>query len=315
VTRYSIWTASGTVTPPLSLSNNLDDRPYSGHFDLKISSQNCNSLNLSCPDQIRNDKIGAIFNLNSDIIFLSDIRANGNSSTFLDLIKLRYRGYINSTMAKRGVAILIRHDLNYNVITQINDPNENFIILNLTINDSHFILASVYGPNNDDESFFDNLSLHLGSQDCRNIVVGGDWNTTPSMLNATHNPDTYRMCNLPSARRSEWLSALCEKTDLIDIFRVINGDYSDFTYIPFGLNRKNRSRIDFFLVSAELINVCRKCETNPLYSKKLFDHKPVVLVLGKKLRNKNATVSISNRTINNPLFFYNNATLSVRVGN
>ena len=54
----------------------------------------------------------------------------------------------------------------------------------------------------------------------------------------------------------------------------------DFSYSPYGTVRKNRSRIDFFLISGNFSNRIKKCEIAPGLCKKNFDHKSIFLQLG-----------------------------------
>ena len=70
----------------------------------------------------------------------------------------------------------------------------------------------------------------------------------------------------------------------VDIYRLLNPNKVDFSYTPFP--KENRSRIDSFLVSSNLVNIFSHCEyiENQI---SLFDHK------GVQLRCKN-------KSINNP---------------
>ncbi len=105
------------------------------------------------------------------------------------------------------------------------------------------------------------------------------------------------MVNPPSITRSGWLHDICDKHSLIDPFRAFHPTTKDFTYMPYG-NRKCRSRIDFFLISASLLTDARNCWIPNNLSCTSFDHKPVFLDF---TRNKIKTKPYINRTItNNP---------------
>ena len=47
----------------------------------------------------------------------------------------------------RGIAVLIVKNFAYKVHKSINDPNGNFLLLDLTVHNNRFTLASIYGPN------------------------------------------------------------------------------------------------------------------------------------------------------------------------
>jgi hypothetical protein len=73
----------------------------------------------------------------------------------------------------------------------------------------------------------------------------------------------------------------------------------DYTYIPSGVLRTNRSRIDFSLISDELIQDVNKCEVSPSLCRKSLDHKSISLCF--KIRKKKGCKCINNRILTNPL--------------
>ena len=76
---------------------------------------------------------------------------------------------------------------------------------------------------------------------------------TLSNLPADINPDIFKMNSIPSLARSNWLAETMERFDLlVDPFRLPSPNHNDFTYLPFGTARNNRSRIDFFLIAAAI---------------------------------------------------------------
>jgi hypothetical protein len=103
---------------------------------LTYSCQNCNSLNIStiCDKQLK--KIAAITSLDTDIIFLSDIRLNCANEHINKIVKMfrynkgkSYEFFYNSSMSKRGVGILISTALQYTVFSSNKNqvmPNFNF---------------------------------------------------------------------------------------------------------------------------------------------------------------------------------------------
>ncbi len=54
----------------------------------------------------------------------------------------------------RGVAILFNGNLDYKVHSSKHDPNGNFILLDITIENNKFTLICLYGPNSDEPKFF-----------------------------------------------------------------------------------------------------------------------------------------------------------------
>ena len=186
--------------------------------NLSFSAQNCNSLNIStnCPKQ--STKIKSIIDLDSDIIFLSDLRLNNKDTTrdiekiFLSSGNRQYKFYYNSFRNSRGVGTLISSKLNCEIISPFSDEAGN--ILGLYVNlDSHLLLlVSIYGPNkNNDNIFFQDLNRLLRSYPDIHVIIGGDWNLTYSTANTDSNIDIFRMGSPPSLIRSRALADLCER--------------------------------------------------------------------------------------------------------
>jgi hypothetical protein len=107
------------------------------------------------------------------------------------------------------------------------------------------------------------------------------------------------MRDIPSRIRSEHVENLVNDFDLSDPFRILNPDSREFTYHPSGTVRKNRSRIDFFLISANLYEYIDSCTIAQGYCSKTFDHKPIFLNM-KKRKGKGRSC-IHDSTVNNPL--------------
>jgi hypothetical protein len=111
------------------------------------------------------------------------------------------------------------------------------------------------------------------------------------------NPDILNMSSPPSLTRTRWLSDLCSRFNLLDPYRAFHPTRRDFSYFPKG-QRKNRSRIDFFLMSQDLLSKCKSCDISPWLSVNTFDHKSIFLDFGN---TKSSPKLYINRTIiNNP---------------
>jgi exonuclease III len=200
-------------------------------------------------------------------------------------------------MNKRGVGILVANNLNYAVIKEYRDTDENILGLSLKVDDFPVRIFSIYGPNFDNRTFYSKIDEFLSQDSQVAAVLGGDWNTTYSTYPAADNIDVRNMRNPPSLVRSGWLRKICNSHRLTDPFRALHPTLRDFTFIPTGA-RSNRSRLDFFLVYDELLPLLRGCHIKESQQIKLLDHKPVFLDF---TRNKTRSRPFINRTIiNNP---------------
>jgi hypothetical protein len=107
-------------------------------------------------------------------------------------------------------------------------------------------------------------------------ICAGDWNTTYCTDTGDSNIDIINMHSPPSLIRSGWLADLCDEFGLCDPFRALHYTCKDYTFVP-RTGTRNRSRIDFFLVSDALLSLCIKCFISPSLSTDLFDHKSIGL--------------------------------------
>jgi exonuclease III len=272
---------------------------------LSFAAQNCNSLNIStnCGKQLK--KISSILSLNTTFIFLSDIRL-GNKQSVEDLEKTfscnptkNYNFYHNSCNNKRGVGILIDHNLNYNVLNDYRDPDNNILGMHIEVSDFSIWIISIYGPNNNDAIFFDRLRNLTRNAGTTPVLIGGDWNTTVCTINSPDNIDILNMQSPPSHFRSLRLQELMYEGKLTDPFRALWPDKRDFTYTP-RTGRANRSRLDFFLISDTLLNSVTDSYSSETILSSLFDHKAIFMCLGQAVIHGSS--SIFNSTVNHPRF-------------
>ncbi len=86
---------------------------------------------------------------------------------------------------------------------------------------------------------------------------------------------------------------------LCDPFRVLYPNLRDFSYSPRGNLRKNRSRINFFLVSTSIAPKVEECCIKQSVQSKLFDHRAIVLDF-KKNKPISSRPNISNSILRDP---------------
>jgi len=250
---------------------------------VKFAIQNCNSFSLRCTDEVYCEKILAITNLGADIIFLSDTRIPDQScakkiqQSFNSNCQYTYELILNSTKSSRGVAILVSRKLNFEILNEFKDTDENILCLKCKINGLEILLFSVYGPNNNDLGFFDKIRSILDSNPGLISIMGGDWNFVNDTNPTEENLDVLNMQSLPNPANSKRMNQICRNSNLIDPYRAFYPEKREFTYHPFGTLRQNRSRLDYFYVSSDLLNSIDKIEIGQSMATKHFDHRPVKL--------------------------------------
>ena len=247
---------------------------------MSFSSQNLLSFNVSKKDKKTDLKLNAISKSKSDVIFICDIRLNSTRQTYAihDIEKkIKFKGYdlfFNSKGSNRGVGILISSKLDYEIHNKLTDFDDNYILLDITIAKKRCIIGSIYGPNTNNSDFYEDLSTDLNMFDpMYPVIIGGDWNATYDNSDAQYNPDVINMVNIPSRLRSNKLLNLCNNHNLCDAYRTLHPLKTEFSYVPNIQMNNNRSRLDFFLVSKNLIKFINSCSIDHSTLNTFFDHK------------------------------------------
>ena len=81
----------------------------------------------------------------------------------------------------RGVCILTKN-CNLDVVKQFHDNDGRILILDITLHGQKFTLANIYGFNNDNPTFFDDVDKNLSDFVCESVVIGGDFNIVLDVL-------------------------------------------------------------------------------------------------------------------------------------
>ncbi len=195
------------------------------------------SLNISTKNNKTDLKILALTKNDNDIVLVSDIRLNSlkQSAAVHDTEKkFLLKGYdfiYNSKSSSRGVGILIKSKLAYVVHEKIYDYDDNYLLLDITVDNFRFVLGSIYGPNRDELKFFDNLKLDVRNIGQKLVIIGGDWNATFDSNPVPHNIDVINMASIPSKKRSLKIATLARSLNLMDPYRFFNPERRDFTFI------------------------------------------------------------------------------------
>ena len=124
--------------------------------------------------------------LQADIICLQETHLTENDTHTLKLEwNIEYIVSGKSSNSK-GVAILLNNTFNNKIIETIIDTEGRYIILNLLINNLIPIqVVNIYGCNNDNHVWFNNLFDIVDNQTMDFVIMTGDWNTALSEI------DTY----------------------------------------------------------------------------------------------------------------------------
>ena len=188
--------------------------------------------------------------------------------------------YSHGTTNSKGVIIMIRKELEFEVIKSQGDDEGRYIILDARIQGSNFILLNIYAPN--DEVGQVNLwkdireNLRKLSLIGKKILIGGDLNVS---LNISM--DKYGGTQKSKKKTIKIIQEMKEDLDLIDIWRKRNKNKKQFTW--YQNSPRVYCRLDYWLISSELNMYTKKCKINIAIES---DHKAVTLHLEGPKYNK-----------------------------
>ena len=158
----------------------------------------------------------------------------------------------------RGVAILFNNNFEHNIKNVTTDDNGNMLVLDLEIGEYRTTLINLYGPNTDDPKFYNDIATILKDIDNTHSILCGDWNL---ILNRSLDCVNYTSLNNPLARNR--VLEMCNDLDLVDVWRIQNPELHRYSWRQH--NTLKQSRLDFFLISSELLTKLVSCDIKPGY--------------------------------------------------
>ena len=158
----------------------------------------------------------------------------------------------------KGVSIIINNTFEHTVTKTVLDKDGRYLLINLELPDlCCFSMINVYGPNSDDTTWLESLQKKLEADLLENQVWMGDWNTPLEII------DIYNYQSIRHKNINQQIKKLMNTNGLIDIWREQNPDKLRFTWgtkKPF-----KRSRLDYCLISQNLMGLCPKAEIKASY--------------------------------------------------
>ena len=171
------------------------------------------------------------------------------------------------------MAILFRPGFSIDVIQICSDPGGRFLILDVEIAGVKTTLCNVYGPNSDDPSVFEHMCTELCTFEMTLTILGGDlnlcMNNSLDRVSSANSPLEHTKCK-------DVIVAFAEDYDLVDAWREQHPNQKQFTCVR--NNPPSKSRIDFFLVSRNLL-YSKSGMQSKIRNGYLTDHRMVSLQL------------------------------------
>ena len=224
-------------------------------MELKILSVNCQGLGSI---EKRLDVFNYIKAKQCDIYCLQDVHSTPSTENFIESQWGSHCLFSSYSSNSRGVAMLFGKSIDYHVHSHKSDPNGNYLLVDLTVDNNRFTLVSLYGPNNDCPMFFESLFAEAYALNNTSVIFCGDFNIVQDP-----NLDYFNYKNINNAKSRLKLTELKHQYNMIDPFRDLYPDMKRYTW-----RRKNplkQARLDFFLISEDLLSSVNKCTTAPSY--------------------------------------------------
>ena len=184
-------------------------------------------------------------------------------------IKKRWQGQVFSASYSshaRGVLILIHKTIPLHIENSIIDQRGRYIILQGTLLREKLVLVNIYGPNDDDPTFFNDLFLTLSTLQ-GSFIIGGDFNVMPDPVK-----DKSSGVDTSHTRARKTILNFMKDLNLLEIWRQLNPNRKEFSC--HSRTHNSYSRIDFFLISSQIRHKIRNCQYDSIV---ISDHAPISL--------------------------------------
>ena len=104
------------------------------------------------------------------------------------------------------------------------DPKGNYIILDIKVKEQQFTLCALYGPNEDNPIFFQNITHMIENLNNVSVIIAGNWNV---VLDYEKDILNYKHKNNPKSQQS--IHGMKTRFNLIDVWRVNHENLSRYT--------------------------------------------------------------------------------------
>ena len=156
--------------------------------------------------------------------------------------------FSHGNRASKGVAILISNKAGVKCSNVSKDEEGRWVKVDISWGENKFTIMSVYAPNQICErvTFFKCIDNMLTENDP--IIMGGDFNCHLDNITAKDSSRTN-------------IINILKRHGLKDVWRTIHSNNPGYTFYRKGLSKP--SRLDYFFISSDLLNVIEQINTNP----------------------------------------------------
>lgn len=203
---------------------------------------------------------------NADIALLQETHLKPNDTLRLQNRRYKMVAASSDGSSAKGVAVLMRRNLTINIIKVNSDASGRLAFCCTSIEGRKVAFISIYAPAVFDYAFFHNITKELLTLDEYHLVIGADMNTVfDNTLDRSADVATHIQITSSKA-----LGNLAKDLNLVDLWRLHNPSSRDYTF--YSPSHKSFSRIDYLLISSELVSASSSIN---LLSRHISDHNPI----------------------------------------
>uniref|UniRef100_A0A8C5M1H2 Reverse transcriptase domain-containing protein n=1 Tax=Leptobrachium leishanense TaxID=445787 RepID=A0A8C5M1H2_9ANUR len=239
---------------------------------LKVLSYNVKGLNAPVK---RHALAADVLRLKPDVICLQETHFKRLAHPSLGIRNFPIQYHATGPTKARGVSILIRSDVVYQLHRKISDPRGRYLILVCSLNHKTYTLVNIYSPNTEQLSFISGILHRVSLVATGVLLICGDLNYSIDPLRDVRSPK-IPIPTKRSIRQGQKLRDLFSSHGLYDVWRLWHPGDSEFTFHSRVHN--TYSRLDYFLLQSSSLSQVLKCEILDIT---WSDHAPVFLTIGE----------------------------------
>ena len=212
--------------------------------------------------------------------------------------KLKRMGFTNLFFSsyklghRRGVAILISKQVNFEKISEIKDKEGRYVLVKGNIDGNIITLLNIYAPPGSDMGFFQKIIDIIITKTEGLLICGGDLNIHLQPQLDSSSGKTYKTKSLYRK-----VNTLFKDVGLIDIWRELFPQRRDYTH--YSAPHSIYTRIDYFITFGRDRDKTHTCDIGTI---DLSDHAPIYLTVDLDLPPRNTLWKLNSGLLNDPCF-------------